>query len=112
MKNFFRKALSISGQKEAKFGQQFELELNVSSWSLVLPHRTQMVDALQNDVFLQFMPELEDNGRFPRDRIGNMLTDQYYDLTKLDLDTELLSAGQKRIQARIQLLEWILEVKE
>jgi hypothetical protein len=85
--------------------------LNVSSWALVVPERNHLVDVIRADVILQFMPELEETGKMPMDRIANILTmAQQFDLAKLDLDTEMLAEGQRKTKKRIELIEWILEV--
>lgn len=92
-------------------GKNVELELNVTSWALIVPKRNKLVESIKSDVFLQFMPELEEEGRMPRDRIGNMLDGQQFDLAKLDLDTEMLAKRQRDTNVRIDLVEWILEVR-
>jgi len=109
---FLRNGLSINGQKITKENENFEISLNITNWTLLLPQRNNLVENLQNNVFIQYMPELEEEGHFPEDRIAAMLDNdnQIFNLAKIDLDTELLSDKRKETKVRIELLNWILRV--
>nr|CAD2201042.1 unnamed protein product [Meloidogyne enterolobii] len=104
--------LSINGQKITKENENFEISLYITSWTLLLPQKNNLVENLQNNVFIQYMPELEEEGHFPEDRIAAMLDNdnQIFNLAKIDLDTELLSEKRKETKVRIELLNWILRV--
>nr|CAD2201736.1 unnamed protein product [Meloidogyne enterolobii] len=104
--------LSINGQKITKENENFEISLYITSWTLLLPQKNNLVENLQNNVFIQYMPELEEEGHFPEDRIAAMLDNdnQIFNLAKIDLDTELLSEKRKETKVRIELLNWILRI--
>uniref|UniRef100_A0A1I8B011 Uncharacterized protein n=1 Tax=Meloidogyne hapla TaxID=6305 RepID=A0A1I8B011_MELHA len=107
-----RNGLSISGQKIVKEIENFEISINITSWTLLLPQRNNLVEKLENNVFIQYMPELEELGHFPEDRIAAMLDNdnQIFNLAKIDLDTELLNDNRKETKIRIILLKWILRI--
>ncbi|KAF7636262.1 hypothetical protein Mgra_00004251 [Meloidogyne graminicola] len=108
----FENGLSINGQKIPKENENFEISLNITNWTLIIPKRNNLVEKLENNVLLLFMPELEEKGYIPEDRIALILNNEkeQFNITKIDLDTELLNENKKNTKIRIELLNWILKI--